>query len=47
MIVKVDLDTGETAGRRKSSMPKNVKNSMTIAHVGKDQGQGRTSGGDV
>ena len=48
MIVKVDLDRGENAGMRSSSLPKNVKNSMTISHTaGKDMGPGRTSGGDV
>ena len=43
MIVKVDLDRGENAGMRSSSMPKNIKNSMTLSHIGKDSGPGRNN----
>lgn len=40
MIVKVDIEKGENAGMRKSSMPKDIKNSMTISHIGGSQGPG-------
>jgi hypothetical protein len=39
-IVKVPLDYMDT-GARKSALPKNVKNQMTLSHVGKEQGPAR------
>jgi hypothetical protein len=39
-IVKVPLDKNEI-GARMSIFPKSIKNSMTVVHVGKEQGPGR------
>lgn len=41
MIVKVPIIDPMEAMSRSSALPKNIRNSMTINHVGKDQGPGR------
>lgn len=43
MIVKVPMDHTEF-GARRSAQPKDIKNSMTIVHVGREVGPGRMQG---